>query len=347
VNIAEASAAEVAAALDAINALVDLHSARLADADQAVRAAERLVAEAEVRTQEIQDEITAVQDKVASLAVTAFTGEDAANGEDLTALLLNDDPTEAARRRSLVQFQTGSLTDSLDRVRALEAEAEAVEAERARAVEDAERSRVEAQDSAVELQEAEDAQLRIVIDAETRLQARLSEAMFLEEQDAGLAAEIRQQEEAIARRIREEAARKAAAAAAASRASLPPPADRDDMENAEGFIVHRDIADDVGRMIRDARSDGVTLSGYGFRSPQRTAELRIINGCPDVYESSPSRCRIPTARPGESMHERGLAIDFSSCWRGSPCFVWLSNNAGRYGFVNLPSESWHWSVNGR
>ena len=65
VNIAEASAAEVIAALDAVNALVDLHSARLADADQAVRAAERLVAEAEVRTQEIQDEITAVQEKVA------------------------------------------------------------------------------------------------------------------------------------------------------------------------------------------------------------------------------------------------------------------------------------------
>jgi LAS superfamily LD-carboxypeptidase LdcB len=347
VNIAEASAAEVIAALDAVNALVDLHSARLADADQAVRAAERLVAEAEARTQEIQDEIIAVQEKVSDLAVTAFTGEDAANGEDLTALLLNDDPTEAARRRSLVQFQTGSLTDSLDRVRALEAEAEAVEAERVRAVEDAENSRVEAQDSAVELQAAEDAQLRVVIDAETRLQARLSEATFLEEQDAGLAAEIRQQEEAIARRIREEAARKAAAAAAASRVNLPPPANRDDMENAEGFIVHRDVANDVGRMIRDARSDGVTLSGYGFRSPQRTAELRIINGCPDVYESSPSRCRIPTARPGESMHERGLAIDFSSCWRGSACFVWLSNNAGRYGFVNLPSESWHWSVNGR
>lgn len=27
--------------------------------------------------------------------------------------------------------------------------------------------------------------------------------------------------------------------------------------------------------------------------------------------------------------------------------VWLHANAGRFGFVNLPSEPWHWSVDGR
>lgn len=346
VDIAQASADDVVAALDAINALVDLHAARLADADQAVMSAENQVAEAEARRFEIEEEVVAIESLVGELAVTAFTGENGANGEDLTAFLLNDDPTEAARRRSLVQFQTGSLADALDRIRALEAEAEVVEEQRKAAVDAAEESRVLAQEYAGELAAAEEIQLRIVIDAEARLQARLSEAQFLAEQDAELAGEIQQQEEAIARRIREETARKAAAQAAAQRVNLPPPSDRTDMVNAEGFIVHRDIADNVSRMIQAARADGVQLSGYGYRSSQRTAELRIINGCPDVYESSPSRCRIPTARPGESMHEFGRAIDFSSCWRGSACFTWLSNNAARFGFHNLPSESWHWSTNG-
>ncbi|WNG61464.1 M15 family metallopeptidase [Archangium gephyra] len=27
-------------------------------------------------------------------------------------------------------------------------------------------------------------------------------------------------------------------------------------------------------------------------------------------------------------------------------FVWLKANAARYGFINLPSEPWHWSTNG-
>ncbi len=47
------------------------------------------------------------------------------------------------------------------------------------------------------------------------------------------------------------------------------------------------------------------------------------------------------------MHERGLAIDFSNCGvRSTPCYQWLAANAHRFGFFNLPSEPWHWSVNG-
>ncbi len=333
-------------ALDDINALVDLQEARLADAEQAVLSAEEQVAAAQQRNQEIAEEIEALQAIVGDLAVEAFTGEAGANGQDLTSFLVNDDPTEAARRRSLVEFQTGNLSDTLDRMRALVTEAELVEAQRVRAVEAALANRIEAEERRAELDEAIDAQVELVIAAETRLEARLAEAAFLDEVDADLAAEIRAQEEAIARRIREEAARKAAAEAAARRANLVPPAGEDDLVNAEGFLVHESVGDSVTRMIQDARSDGVNLTGYGWRSPQRTAELRVINGCPDVYDSPPSSCRIPTARPGQSMHERGLAIDFASCWRGSPCFVWLSNNAANYGFRNLPSESWHWSTNG-
>lgn len=347
VNASEADFDVVAGALDDINGLVDLQEARLADAEQALGSAEALVQQAELRRLEIDEEMTELETLVADLAVAAFTGEAGENGEDLTALLLSEDPTEATRRRSLVELQTGNLADSLDRMRQLGVEVEQVEADRVRAVEAAEANRTEAASRGQELDAAREAQLEVVLDAEARLETRLAEAQYLEEIDAAAAAEIRRQEEVIATRIRQEAARRAAEEAARRAAARPAPPTAAEIVNAEGFFVHQDIASDVGQMIRAARGDGVALLGYGYRSPERTAELRVINGCPDVYNASPSSCRIPTARPGQSMHERGLAIDFQSCWRGSPCFTWLASNAGSYGFKNLPSESWHWSTNGR
>lgn len=101
------------------------------------------------------------------------------------------------------------------------------------------------------------------------------------------------------------------------------------------------------------------LGGSGYRSPEGTARLRIANGCPDVYDSPASSCRIPTARPGSSEHEKGLAVDFtwqgqticyprsSTRCTGNAAFDWLQANAARFGFHNLPSEAWHWSTTGR
>lgn len=62
------------------------------------------------------------------------------------------------------------------------------------------------------------------------------------------------------------------------------------------------------------------------------------------------------ARPGTSMHEWGLAIDFRCAGRdgrvlpmaqNGACFNWMRQNAAKYGVYNLPSEPWHWSSNGR
>ena len=47
------------------------------------------------------------------------------------------------------------------------------------------------------------------------------------------------------------------------------------------------------------------------------------------------------------MHEQGLAIDFNrSSTHYTAVYHWLRAHAWRYGFYNLPSEPWHWSVNG-
>lgn len=130
------------------------------------------------------------------------------------------------------------------------------------------------------------------------------------------------------------------------------------------FEVDAGIAADVQRLLDDAAADGVVLGGWGLRSHQRQHELRKINGCPDDGSwthsegedpsswVSASSCRVPTARPGFSNHESGKAIDFTYGGsvigsRQSPAFQWLAANAGRYGLKNLPSEPWHWSVNGK
>jgi len=117
--------------------------------------------------------------------------------------------------------------------------------------------------------------------------------------------------------------------------------------------VHHLIAPEVAAMVEAAFSDGIVLGGSSFRDTNRQIELRRSHcgsSFDAVFNAPSSSCSPPTARPGLSMHERGLAIDFTeggrTLRRSSAAFAWLSEHAAEYGFFNLPSESWHWSVNG-
>lgn len=123
----------------------------------------------------------------------------------------------------------------------------------------------------------------------------------------------------------------------------------------EGFRVHASIAGSLRDMVVAARADGIDLRGKGYRSTDRQIELREQNCGPtefDIYEKSSSACSPPTAKPNRSLHESGLAIDFregegSITSRSQPAYRWLAANAAAYGFFNLPSEPWHWSVSAR
>lgn len=115
-----------------------------------------------------------------------------------------------------------------------------------------------------------------------------------------------------------------------------------------GFRVHRDVVPNVRAMVATAQRDGIQLSGHGYRNTEEQIRLRRVNGCPDIWTAPSSACRIPTAIPGRSQHEAGLAIDFDNCSnRSTPTYRWLARNAHKYGFYNLPSEPWHWSTSGR
>jgi D-alanyl-D-alanine carboxypeptidase len=145
----------------------------------------------------------------------------------------------------------------------------------------------------------------------------------------------------------------ASQAAAVSRdvvAQVRPTFTTADTTTVYGVTVNRIVAYPFQRMMDDAKAAGIPLSGGGFRTKERQIELRTINGCPDVWTAPASSCRVPTAIPGRSLHELGLAVDITVNGRTvaakTPAFAWLTAHAGAYGFVNLPSEAWHWSITG-
>jgi hypothetical protein len=121
--------------------------------------------------------------------------------------------------------------------------------------------------------------------------------------------------------------------------SRPP----EEMTVVRGITIHRCMAAQLEALMAAAEADGVTLTGSGYRSYDRQVELRTQN-CGSshyaIYEAPSGSCSPPTARPGFSNHEGGMAVDFASG------VSWLFGHANAFGFFNLPSESWHWSRDG-
>ena len=144
-------------------------------------------------------------------------------------------------------------------------------------------------------------------------------------------------------------------AVAEAAVSLNPSLGSASCPNGGSITVASSIAGSLQSMLNAAASSGINLCGGGYRSSAQQIETRRAN-CGDsyyaIYQMPSSQCSPPTAPPGTSMHERGLAIDFTCNGggaigsRSSPCFQWLAGNASGYGFYNLPSEPWHWSSNG-
>jgi len=116
------------------------------------------------------------------------------------------------------------------------------------------------------------------------------------------------------------------------------------------ITVNAAIVEPLALMIGAARADGVILTGGGYRDPSAQIALRQAHCGTSyfaIYQMPVSDCKPPTAPPGSSMHEIGLAVDFDACEdHDTPCYRWLAANAATFGFFNLRSEPWHWSING-
>jgi hypothetical protein len=123
--------------------------------------------------------------------------------------------------------------------------------------------------------------------------------------------------------------------------------------NVGGIKVNVSIENNVRAILDGAKSAGITLGGGSYRSYQQQISLRRSHcGTSQyaIYEMPSKQCSPPTARPGNSMHEWGLAVDFAqdgkTISKGSSAFKWLQDNQATHKLINLPSEAWHWSTTG-
>ncbi len=138
--------------------------------------------------------------------------------------------------------------------------------------------------------------------------------------------------------------------AVTSDAGAPTAGCPDGIGRTDGISVCNSILSNVHNMIAAANSAGCHLSGGGYRSTAAQTQLRVQN-CHGDTTNRNAACSPPTALPGASRHQQGLAIDFASSGtliqtHDNSCFIWLNSHAGSYGLYNLSSESWHWSIDG-
>lgn len=345
VNALKATDAQVDRALADLQANVAGQQALVAEAQRAAAEAAEVASQAKIAVEAKQAEIDALKDDVRAFAVQAFVHPP---GDDALAAMDTDDPGEAAERRALLELRSTNDADLLDQLSAAQEDLDVQRKLADEANQRAAAKKAEVQDRLSELQAARDQQAAYADQIEARLDHALSEADNLAALDAQLSEQIRQAEVARARSAGGGTGSTSGGSSRVGSVDLG----RASCPSGGGITVAESIVDSLQRLLDAAYADDVSLCGGGYRSSKEQEQARIRNGCPDVYTSPPSSCRTPTARPGQSMHERGLAVDFTCngggviSSRSSPCFQWLNANAGSYGFRNLPSEPWHWSTNG-
>lgn len=342
----KATAKELQDALKAIDDNLRQEEAALDAARKVVAAEERAAEDLRTRQVEATAAIARLDQLLVQAAVDAYMNPEREG--DLFSMS-SSDINEALRKQALFDLTNTSNRDAADQIKAMRAELERLEAERRAALARAEAARAEVEGRVGIVDAARQEQAKIVAAADDRVDHALGEMRTLEAQDKQLALQIEAEARAIAAAA--ERARREAAAAGRSMPVLP---SSGEIVTVEGFQVHASIANNLRNLLAAARAAGIQLGGSGYRDSSGQIALRRQNcGSSDyaVYQMDPFSCRPPTARPGSSNHERGLAIDFTTdgrvLTRGSRAFQWLAANAGRYGFYNLPSEPWHWSADGR
>jgi hypothetical protein len=344
-NVLQATDKQVGQALDALEAnrraqTTAVEAARQKSAAESARAAEAKAAEA--RTQARLEELrTAVR----RLAVDEYMR---GHRPELDVSADPASPMVTARKRSLLEAAVGRSSDMADRLRSTQADL-GVERQAAQAAaESAAAEQRTVEQRLAQLQAASQQQQKLADQVEARLEQALSEADGLASLDGALAAQINRENAALAQRLR--------STPRIGGSTVPGPIRRSgsiSLTTVRGITVASSIGSNLAALLNAADSAGLSLSGGGYRDPSQQIATRR-NNCGssdyDVYNKPASQCSPPTARPGSSMHEQGLAIDFTNggsiLTRSNRAYSWLKTNASRFGFYNLPSEPWHWSVNG-
>jgi len=345
---------EVASALNALDENVRGQEAALADARRQVEISTAEAAQAEQAIAAAEAEIEAVRQQVVDYAVDAYiTPPD----EDLLRRMEASDASEDARKRALLRIRAGIDGDSLHQLEDArkQLDVEKTRAERARSA--AEAAATTADQALASLTDAKSQQEAFASQVRARLDDKLADAAYLSQVDATLGKKIAAEQAALAAAVRKvpPGASGASSTNGSGSTSKVASVPRPPLSTVGGITVNSSIAPQLQQLLTAAAAAGFDLRGYGWRDSRNQVALRGQNcgGWDDysLYEKPPDQCAPPTARPGASMHEQGLAVDFSLGnefieSRDSAVFKWLAAHAPTFGFQNLPSEPWHWSTTG-
>lgn len=384
IDVLRATDEQVESALRVLQRNVESQSGALLDAERRSTQAQADLEAATRQVTEKQAEIAALDAAAKEAIVAAYMQPTSSVG--LIEALSTSSIGEAELKQTLLEAKSTNQFDVLDQLEQARDDLEVAEQAAESAAVAARDEQAIVAEQLEQVRQATSEQEVVVAEVQDRLDRRLGEAQGLAELDQKLAAQIQAEQERIAAELdRQRQARERAEAAAAARAAARPsapaaprtprPAAPDlpgpaapaspprsipitgsgSIVSVRGIRVHESIASSLAGMLGAAEAAGISLSGGGYRDPAGQIAVRRANcGTSNyaIYEMPASSCRPPTARPGTSMHERGLAIDFTHGGRiigsrSSAAFRWLDANAARYGFYNLPSEPWHWSSNGR
>ncbi|HEY6532281.1 MAG TPA: D-alanyl-D-alanine carboxypeptidase family protein [Acidimicrobiales bacterium] len=345
---------EVAAALAALDENVRGQQATLADARLQVEVSTAAAEQAEKEIAKTEKRIEALRQKVVAYAVEAYiTPPD----EDLLRRMEATSASEDATKRALLAMRSGTDADSLHR---LQGAREHLDNQRERAQqsrEEAERAAVRADEALTTLASARSQQQAFAQQVRARLDEKLADAFFLSQVDSALGQRIAAEQAALAAAVRTVPSNGTGGSSGSGGSSPSKVASvpRPPLTTVGGITVASSIAPQLKQLLTAAAAAGFELRGYGWRDSRNQLALRAQNcgGWTDyaLYEMPPDQCSPPTARPGASMHEQGLAVDLSEGGefiesRKSAVFKWLAAHAPTYGFRNLPSEPWHWSTTG-
>jgi peptidoglycan hydrolase CwlO-like protein len=357
VDVLEAREADVRAALATLDANVAAQQGKVDESQRSAAAAAEDVVEAEAAVTAAEGRISELDEATDDFVVEAYVSPPSDSALDaLSAESISD----ATVKQVLLDIQADSDADVFDQLREAHEDLAVERVNKEAVAAEAEQKRIDAEDELSQLEAARAQQATFVADAEAALDHKLVEADNLAGMDAELSRQIAAEQAELARQL--EAARQAAGGGAPPAPSGPGtimPIDGGLAEvscpNGGSITIASSVAPSLRGLMDAAAASGVSLCGWGYRSGQRQIELRRQHCGTSDYAvwSMPSwQCSPPTARPGFSMHERGLAVDFTCAGgsigsRSNRCFRWLSEHAAQHGLYNLPSEPWHWSTNGR
>jgi LAS superfamily LD-carboxypeptidase LdcB len=264
--------------------------------------------------------------------------------------------SDAAIKQAVLEMEADTDAHVLEELDQAQRDLEAEEQAKAAAAADAADKQAVAARELADVETALAQQRAFAAEVEKRLDAKLAEVESLKALDEELSDRLAREQAEVAARLAAIQAADPLATEVAPSVIEPVPGGLATVTCPAGgsITVAGSIAGDVQALLDAAAADGISLCGGGYRSPEEQIQLRMENcGTSDyaIYQMPASQCDPPTARPGTSLHEQGLAIDFT-CDGGSVvdygdvCWNWLEANANSYGLYNLPSEPWHWSVDG-